>query len=66
MRHAEMIHRLALAAAAFFAADAFVILHDKGNHTVWPVEIVMLTGFATGALMVGAVVGRSISSRTQG
>ena len=51
-----------LAAAGFFAGDAYMVFTDKGdNHNLWPIELVILTGLVTGALIAGSLMGRKIT-----
>jgi len=39
---------------AFSCGDIYCILYDKGdNHTLWPIEIVILTCLVAGALLAG-------------
>ena len=55
---------IGIGAIAFLAGDAYTILRDThDNHNLWPIELVILTGLAAGALIAGALSGRWMISR---
>jgi len=52
---------IVLASAAFLGGDLNTILTDKGdNHTLWPIELVVLTGLGAAAMAAGVAVARPL------
>ena len=48
---------IVMGTVAYFWGDVYAIFHgDVEKHTLWPIELVMLTGLVIGALVGGALL----------
>lgn len=58
-----LITWIALGTAAFALGDIIAIFHVRhGDANLWPIEIVISTGLAAGALCAGSIAGRFAQS----